>query len=97
MHDLLFSSVPEWGRETPRPVLSLGPIAPDLSPEQKTAEARATFAGYAEKLGLDVERFKKDMDSEQVRARIRSGPGTRRFDWSRPDTCLIHERRFDPV
>jgi protein-disulfide isomerase len=72
MHDLLFSNVPQWGRETPRPVLSLGPRGPDASPEEKTAEVRAKFAGYAEKLGLDVERFKKDMESEQVRARIRS-------------------------
>ncbi|HWM25173.1 MAG TPA: thioredoxin domain-containing protein [Chthoniobacterales bacterium] len=29
------------------------------------------FAGYAATLGLDVERFKKDMESEQVKTRIR--------------------------
>lgn len=72
MHDLLFINAPQWGKETPRPVLSLGPSGSDISPEEKAADVRAIFAGYAEKLGLDVERFKKDMESEQVRARIRS-------------------------
>ena len=33
---------------------------------------RAVFADYAATLGLDVERFKKDMDTEQVIARIKS-------------------------
>ena len=32
---------------------------------------RAIFAGYAATLGLDVERFKKDMDTEEVKARIK--------------------------
>lgn len=72
MHDLLFQNSPQWGKETPRPIISLMPSAPDVSPEEKAAEVRAIFAGYAEKLGLDVERFKRDMDSEQVRGRIRS-------------------------
>ncbi|HEV2842832.1 MAG TPA: thioredoxin domain-containing protein [Chthoniobacterales bacterium] len=72
MHDLLFQNSPQWGKETPRPIISLVPNAPDVSPEEKAAEVRAIFAGYAEKLGLDVERFKRDMDSEQVRGRIRS-------------------------
>lgn len=34
-------------------------------------DPRASFAGYAATLGLDVERFKKDMESEQVKARIK--------------------------
>ncbi len=33
---------------------------------------RGFFDGYAATLGLDVERFKKDMESEQVKARIRA-------------------------
>lgn len=37
------------------------PVAPDV---------RAVFDEYAKSLGLDLERFKKDMDGEQVNARI---------------------------
>ncbi len=33
-------------------------------------DTRATFRSYAEKLGLDLERFQKDMDSEEVAKRI---------------------------
>lgn len=72
MHDMLFENAPQWGTETRRPILSLGPGAQDVSPEKKGAEVRAIFAGYAQNLGLNVERFKRDMDSEQVRARIRA-------------------------
>jgi protein-disulfide isomerase len=36
----------------------------------RAADVRAVFNDYAKTLGLDVERFKKDMDSEQVKARI---------------------------
>ena len=103
MHDLLYSNVPQWGRETPRPILSLGPRGPDLSPEEKAAEVRATFAGYAEKLGLDVERFKKDMDSEQVRARIRldqeraASVGVDRTPVLFMNGVSIPYKSFDPV
>jgi len=34
------------------------------------ADARKAFEDFAKSLGLDLERFKKDMDSEQVNARI---------------------------
>jgi protein-disulfide isomerase len=33
-------------------------------------DARKAFEDFAKSLGLDVERFKKDMDSEQVKSRI---------------------------
>lgn len=71
MHDLLFQNSMQWGRPTtphaPQP--NGGPnVAPP--PPETAASVRATFAGYAEKLGLDVERFKKDMDTEEVKARI---------------------------
>jgi protein-disulfide isomerase len=36
----------------------------------KAADTRASLASYAAKLGLDVERFQKDMDSEEVAQRI---------------------------
>ena len=36
----------------------------------KSGDARALFEGYAATLGLDVDRFKADMDSPEVRERI---------------------------
>ena len=45
---------------------------PNASPDETATGVRAIFAGYAATLGLDVERFKKDMDTEQVKARIKS-------------------------
>jgi len=36
----------------------------------QAADVRAAFNDYAKTLGLDVERFKKDMDSDKVKARI---------------------------
>jgi len=35
-------------------------------------DARTLFISYAETLGLDLQRFKRDMESEKVRARIES-------------------------
>jgi len=104
MHDLLFQNAPQWGKETPRPILSLGPpSAPELSKEEKTMEVRATFAGFAEKLGLDVERFKQDMDSEQVRARIRldqeraASVGVDRTPSVFMNGITVPYKSFDPV
>ena len=73
MHDLLFQNSMQWGRPpTPRsPQPNGGPNASPPPPET-AASVRAIFAGYAAKLGLDVERFKKDMDTEEVKARIKS-------------------------
>lgn len=42
------------------------PFAPDV---------RKTFDDYARSIGLDLERFKKDMDGEQVKARIAADQG----------------------
>ena len=103
MHDLLFLNAPQWGKESPRPVLSLGPIAPDKSPQEKAAEVRATFAGFAEKLGLDVERFKRDMESESVRARIRldqeraASVGVDRTPSLFMNGITVPYKSFDPV
>lgn len=36
----------------------------------RAADVRMAFSDYAKTLGLDVERFKKDMDGTEVRARI---------------------------
>ena len=38
----------------------------------KAADVQSLFSSYAGILGLNVERFKKDMESEKVRARVDS-------------------------
>jgi protein-disulfide isomerase len=73
MHDLLFQNAENWGKEGPRPFRRVIPNAGPLAPPDETATGvRAIFAGYAATLGLDVERFQKDMDTEEVKARIKS-------------------------
>lgn len=73
MHDLLFQNSMQWGKESPRPLTRLVPNAGSSpSPDETATGVRAIFAGYAATLGLDVERFKRDMDTEQVKARIKS-------------------------
>jgi protein-disulfide isomerase len=73
MHDLLYQNALNWGKEGPRPsrrVIRNGGL--NATRDETAAAVRAIFAGYAATLGLDVERFVKDMDSEQVSARIKS-------------------------
>lgn len=73
MHDLLFQNSTHWSKESPRPFRRVVPeVGPNASPPDPATEVRSTFAGYAATLGLDVERFKKDMDTEQVKDRIKS-------------------------
>jgi 2-hydroxychromene-2-carboxylate isomerase len=73
MHDLLFQNAMNWSEDSPRPSRRVMPNgAPDASPDETPTGVRAVFAHYAATLGLDVERFKKDMDSDQVIARIKS-------------------------
>jgi protein-disulfide isomerase len=69
MHDLLFQNSMQWGRP-PTPHSPQSNAGPNASPPETAASVRAIFAGYAEKLGLEVERFKRDMDSEAVKSRI---------------------------
>jgi len=73
MHDLLFEHALNWSKEDPRlPARVMPSPGPNASPDEAAAGVRTIFAGYASRLGLDVERFKKDMDGEQVIARIKS-------------------------
>lgn len=73
MHDLLYQNAPTWSQESPRPFIRVVPnLGPNASPSDALTGVRLVFAGYAEKIGLDVERFKKDMDTEPVKARIAS-------------------------
>jgi protein-disulfide isomerase len=69
MHDLLFQNSPIWGKPNPQPSAAPGQLVP-ASPDE-AMKVRATFAEFATKIGLDVERFKKDMNSEEVKARIK--------------------------
>ena len=63
MHDLLFQNSMKWGKESPRPMRVIPNAEPNASPDETVTGVRAIFAGYAATLGLDVERFKKDMDT----------------------------------
>lgn len=73
MHDVLFLNSATWSKESPRPFIRVVPNAgPNASPDETATGVRAIFADYAAKIGMDVDRFKKDMDSEQVRARLKS-------------------------
>jgi protein-disulfide isomerase len=71
MHDMLFQNSVLWGKP-PAPRPSAAPAeGANLPPPDTVTEVRATFEGYAAKLGLDVERFRRDMNSEEVKARIK--------------------------
>jgi len=72
MHDLLFQNSMQWGKESLHPMRVIPNAEPNASPDEAATGVRAIFAGYAATIGLDVERFKKDMDTEQVGARIKS-------------------------
>ena len=73
MHDLLFQNSPRWTK-------GIDTVGPDASPSRRLQstvlamdlEVRDVFLRYAEILQLDVERFKQDLDGDQVRARVES-------------------------
>lgn len=73
MHDLLFQNWARWQR-------GVDTVGPEASPSRRLqsnvlaldAEVREVFVKYAELLKLDIERFKKDIDSAEVKARIES-------------------------
>lgn len=76
MHDLLFQNSLSWGREGPRPYnrrgTSADPIVSPMALPDEVAVVRSVFEAYASQIGIDVERFRKDLESEEVRARIRA-------------------------
>jgi protein-disulfide isomerase len=73
MHDLLFQNSLRWTK-------GVDGVGPDASPSRRLEstvlameiEVRDVFVSYAERLKLDVERFKTDMDSSAVKARVDS-------------------------
>jgi protein-disulfide isomerase len=83
MHDLLFQNSSRWTK-------GIDTVAPNAPPSRRLqskvlaleAEVRDVFVTYAEMLKLDVERFKTDMDSDEVKARVES-------DRARGDTLGI--------
>ena len=70
MHDLIFANSKTWGRPAVLPSGSAPPNGPPPSAETP-ASVRAIFSGYAAQLGLDVQRFNRDMETEEVKARIK--------------------------
>ena len=73
MHDLLFQNSLRWTK-------GVDGVGPDASPSRRLEstvlameiEVRDVLISYAETLKLDVERFKTDMDSNEVKARVDS-------------------------
>ena len=73
MHDMLFENSPRWTK-------GVGTLGPDAPPSRRLEssvlamdlEVRDVFFRYAEILKLDVERFKQDLDSDPIRARVES-------------------------
>jgi protein-disulfide isomerase len=73
MHDLLFENSPRWTKG----VETVGPDAPPSRRLESNVlamdiEVRDVLFHYAEILHLDVERFKQDLDSDPVKARVES-------------------------
>src|ERR1044071_9034750 len=63
----------------------------------KAADVRASFRGYGEILGLNLDRFEKDMDGAEVKERIESDQklGAARGVHSTP-TIFINDRQIPP-
>lgn len=70
MHDLLYQTARSWGKESPKPSRRATSLVERSAEDEAAKEVRETFIGYATKLELDVERFKGDLDSKEVRERI---------------------------
>ena len=62
--------LPPFGAKSRRVTLSRLRSRTARLTRARWAWQRAVFSDYAAKLGLDVQRFNKDMESEQVKARI---------------------------
>jgi protein-disulfide isomerase len=83
MHDLLFENSLRWTK-------GVDTVGPEASPSRRLqspllampVEVRDVFLRYAEILKLDVEHFKTDMDSDEVKTRIEA-------DQARADTLAI--------
>jgi protein-disulfide isomerase len=76
MHDLLFQNSAGWGRGadgkvTTEITLTLADPSHAVANNENTdTEVRVIFVDFAARLKLDQERFKRDIDSEQVKMRI---------------------------
>lgn len=61
----------------------------------KAADTRAALISYASKLGLDAERFQKDLDAEEVTQRIAAdGERVKSLELDRTPSVLINGDRF---
>lgn len=75
MHDLLFQNARSWGKESPKPTRRVTSFVERSAEDEAANQVRETFIGFAAQLGMDVERFKRDLDSKEVRQRIEADRG----------------------
>jgi protein-disulfide isomerase len=67
MYDLLFEHAKYWSKDSPHPGTPVSQEALD--------HVRSIFTEYATRVGVDVGRFQKDMDGEQVAVRLKADQG----------------------
>jgi protein-disulfide isomerase len=73
MHDLLFQNSKRWTKGIDTVGAATSPSRRELSPVLALeGEVRDVFLSYATILKLDLERFKTDLDSDEVKARVES-------------------------
>ncbi|WP_425484546.1 DsbA family protein [Haloechinothrix aidingensis] len=86
MYHALFDNYTEWARDES-----------GQRPSEDVERAREMFAGYAEDIGLDVERFRADMDSPEVRERVsRDLADAEEAGASSTPTFFVNGVKFEP-
>ncbi|WP_245818722.1 DsbA family protein [Haloechinothrix alba] len=86
MYHALFDNYTEWARDDS-----------GQRPSDDAERARELFAGYAEDIGLDVERFREDMDSRVVRERVdRDRADAEDAGASGTPTFFVNGVKFEP-
>ena len=97
MHDLLFENSLRWTK-------GIDTVGPDAPPSRRLEspilameiEVRDVFTSYAERLKLDVERFKTDLDSDEVKAKVASDYAHgNTLGLDRTPTLYLNGRRLD--
>ena len=71
MHDLLFEHAMFWSKDPDATAPPTPSLVVHATPED-AARVLKIFTEYAGRVGLDIERFKKDMESESVDSRIKA-------------------------
>src|SRR4030095_1861167 len=64
----------------------------------KAPDVRVLFSAYAGMLGLNIDRFRKDMESEQAKARVKyEGPQALALGLANTPTIFINDHRVPPA